>query len=1330
VKEQIAAVRARLDAIAATHDLSGILDEEVTAEARALAAVLAGAEPGDREAAVGRYVLGWLHWYRSVASDGDLRARESDAAAISFLPLFADPLRSPPQLPELLLPQLTYRTIQVATAEDVPADAKIVLWRRVLDATSEQHPEYPGRLAYMSMLLQQRSASSAGMTALADLEEAIRVARAAIARTQQGDPRRPMYRSSLVSMLASLSDLTGRPEPLDEAVQTGRLASAEVRDDDPVRGAILALYGTALLKQAALTGSVASLGELVEVSRAALVSAPGERGSHWSLLGAALQGRFERAGVLADLDEAAGAHREAVTCTAPGDPRRPEALANLSMCLRLRFGQTGETGDLSEAVETGREAVRAAADDAPDRGTCLMSLGLALLARFERFGVIPDLTDAVDLSRAAAEIAGEPAAIRGTRLSNLSVALQTLDEHTGSPGAAAEAVSAGRSALELTSAADISRPGRESNLSIALKGVFSRTGETGALDEAVMLADSAAGSIPRDHPARPFFLSNASSVHLLRFRHAGGEADLGAAIRLGRESVELAPPGIPDKAIYLSNLGGTLQTRAERTGSAADLEAAIQMHRQAIDRTPQDHPDRARRLANLAVALKARAIEAGSGEDLDDAVTAAREASAGMHRDHAGRAAALTNLGSALRERFKRSGEPDDIAGAIQAHNEALAAIGAGRPDRGLYLTNYANALLARGVSAGSRDDLSEAIGMLASASTAPPGDGRPRHDPYRAIFHYDLANALRARADLTGSGQDRLAAIESYTAAVQAQAAPPSIRVAAAGLMAEILHRPDPARQAEVLATAVGLLPRLAGWYLTRGSRQKALSGLSGLIADAAALTLMNNELPRAQRAERALRLIETGRTVISSQLLTIRSDITELRQKDATLARRFAELRDMLDPAHLNAADTMPLDGDAHVDLYELSQEFDVLLTRIRELPGLASFAALPSLRELRHDAAQGPVITFNLSRHRDDALLLTSAGVRAVPLPGPHVGAVTERLSTFYQALTDAGRPGITARVQAEKQLAGILAWLWDAAAGPVLDALGYTHPPAAGPWPRLWWAPGGLLGLLPIHAAGHHDGSGDAVLDRAVSSYTPTIRALRYAREKAAKAASLDSSAPGTTRSLIVAMPTTPAADDEPRPEPLRYAAAEASAVSGHLTSPVVLASPDGDEPGAPLRVTRKAVFDALPDCPVAHFACHGATDPADPSQSRLLLQDHASAPLTVASLAPIRLDRARLAYLSACHTAHQQDTTLLDESIHLASAFQLTGFPHVIATLWQLDDSVAPTVAADFYTYLTVDRILDPDRAAAGLHHVINTLRAKSQYRRVVSAWAAYIHVGA
>jgi tetratricopeptide (TPR) repeat protein len=1330
VDKQLAAVRARLDAIAAIRDLSGVLDEDVTAEARALAEALAGAESGDQRVTVGRYVLGWLHWYRSVVAAGEVSAHESDAAAVNFLPLFADPFRSPPLLPDPLPPQLLYRTMLIAAAEDVPVDARIALVRRVLDATGDQQPEYPGRLAYLSMLLHQRSAAAPGRAGLADLEQAIQVARAAIDATPADDAQRPMYRSSLVSMLTSLSDQAGRPELLDEAVQAGRLAAAEVRDDDPVRGAILALFETALFKQAARSGSIAVLDELVSVSRAALRSASGDRGSHWSLLGAALQARFEQAGVLADLDEAVAAHRDAVACIPPGDARRPEALANLSMCLRVRFGRTAVVADVSEAVERGRGAAGVVADDAADRGTCLMSLGLALLARFDRFGAIPDLTEAVDFSRAAAAIDDEPATVRATRLSNLSLALQTLDERTDTPGAAAQAVAAGRGALALTEAVEISRPGRESNLSIALANLFRRTGAINALDEAVDLAGRAVEGVPPGHPDRPLFLSNASRVRLLRFTHAGVTADLDAAIRLGRESVRTAPPGLPDRAIYLSNLGATLHVRAERTGSTDDLEAAIGVQEEAMDRTPGDHPDRARRLANLAVAMKVRAARTGSGTDLDDAVSAARAAAAAMHPDHADRAAALTNLGSALRERFKRGGSPDDITDSIQAHRQALAAVSEDRPDRSLYLTNYANALQARGVSTGSADDLRAAISTLRRASAAPSDHDRPRDDPYRAIYLYDLGNALRASGELTGSEPDRRAAVESYAAAVEDEAAPPSVRVAAAALMAEILTSPDPARHAGVLAAAVRLLPRLAGWYLTRGDRQTALSGLSGLIADAAALTLMDERLPHTRRAERALGLIEVGRNVISTQLLNIRSDISELARKDAGLARRFLELRDMLDPASTIAATVRTPDGDAHVDLYELSQEFDALLARIRELPGLASFAALPSGQELRRDASQGPVVTFNISRHRDDALLLTTAGVRVVPLPGLRVGAVGERLGLFFQALADAARPDYAARVQAQSRLAEVLGWLWDTAAGPVLDALAYTQRPASGIWPRVWWAPGGLLGLLPVHAAGYHDGSGLAVLDRVISSYTPTIRALRYAREKAASAAAVDRSAPGPARSLIIAMPTTPAAAGHPVPEPLRYAAAEASTVAAHMAGALVLASPDHDDPVAPIRVTRDAVFAGLPDCAIAHFACHGDTDPVDPSLSRLLLQDHATAPLTVASLPAVRLDRARLAYLSACHTAHQQGTALLDEGIHLASAFQLTGFPHVIAALWQLGDSVAVEVADAFYASLTSGQTLDPDRAAAGLHHAVNTIRASSQYGPVVSAWAPYIHVGA
>jgi CHAT domain-containing protein len=106
-----------------------------------------------------------------------------------------------------------------------------------------------------------------------------------------------------------------------------------------------------------------------------------------------------------------------------------------------------------------------------------------------------------------------------------------------------------------------------------------------------------------------------------------------------------------------------------------------------------------------------------------------------------------------------------------------------------------------------------------------------------------------------------------------------------------------------------------------------------------------------------------------------------------------------------------------------------------------------------------------------------------------------------------------------------------------------------------------------------------------------------------------------------------------------------------------------------------------------------------------------------------------LDQARLAYLSACSTALTTDPGLLDEAIHLTSAFQLAGFPHVIGTLWAINDALALTIGEDFYTALAGrDSALDTDQAARALHDAIRS--ARDRYPAAPSLWAAHIHAGA
>ncbi|MFE5710702.1 CHAT domain-containing protein [Streptomyces sp. NPDC056501] len=330
----------------------------------------------------------------------------------------------------------------------------------------------------------------------------------------------------------------------------------------------------------------------------------------------------------------------------------------------------------------------------------------------------------------------------------------------------------------------------------------------------------------------------------------------------------------------------------------------------------------------------------------------------------------------------------------------------------------------------------------------------------------------------------------------------------------------------------------------------------------------------------------------------------------------------------------------------------------------------------------------------------------------LPGLRPDRLAEVTGAFREALRTAVDPDVRGldRVAAQGALHRVLEWLWDVAAAPVLSALGLDAPhTSAAPWPRVWWIAGGPLSQLPLHAAGHHrERSGRTVLDCVVSSHTPTVRALHHARRPRLVP-------PSDARALVVAMPTTP------HQPPLPQAAAEAALLRARLPRAEVLG--DGGS-----RPSRSEVLSSLPGHSIVHFACHALSDPADPSLSRLLLHDHATAPLTVASLAPVDLERAELAYLSACSTASTSAPALLDEGIHLAMAFQLAGFRHVVSTLWEIDDAVALSVVDTFYTALrTESGTLDTDRSAQALHSAVRALRD----RRLAtpSLWASYLHAG-
>ncbi|MFJ9610463.1 CHAT domain-containing protein [Kitasatospora sp. NPDC101176] len=1082
----------------------------------------------------------------------------------------------------------------------------------------------------------------------------------------------------------------------------------------------------------------------VTMLRSVLAATPADRPAHaerLALLAEALRDWGPGPRPLLHTDLAIACFQELTSAAPAHHPDRVTWLTHLGGLLQARGQETGAEADLDAAVRAARQALAEARPGHPGAVTAVWVLGIALASRFEVTKVDADLKEAVGCLRKAADATPPDDPQHAARVSHLGTVLRARYQHAGVPADLEEAVEVGQRAADQSPAEGRDHAAVISTLSRALWARYQLTGVAADLDRAIVLGQQAVDT--GESVDRVVMLSNLGGRFAERAERTGALTDTDAAVEWLRKAVAAAPEDDRDRAGMLSNLGTALFRRFQRAGALADVDEAVTVLREAVAAAAAaaDRTVRAMVLGNLGGALLTRFRRTGVSADLDRGVRALQEA-VNAAGDEPGRAAALANLGSALQTRFERSGARADLDAAVKVAQKAvrLAPAGAGRA---MESSNLANALVMRSQRDGAPEDLDEAvrIGRLAVESL-------PAGHPDRAVLLSNLGGMLSIRFRQSAAPEDLEEATSCHVAAVDA-AVTPLTGVEAGDRAARLLaDRGEYGNAADVAEEAVLRLPQVAPRRLERGDQQHAVAQVAGLAGRAAALALAAPGGTPPERARRALRLLETGRAVLLSQALETRGDLTELRDRHPGLATRYVELRDQLDmpadtmtPVRLRseAADQGPSRRGPVRDRHRAAGDFAALLAEIRALDDFTGFARPPAEAELVAEAAEGPVVVFNISGYRSDALLVTTEGIDSIALPGLTLRAVTDRVNAFRNALHTLTVGGEEAeQLAAQQTLVTVLQWLWDTATGPVLGALGlHGRGDTEEAWPRVWWVPGGLLGLLPLHASGHHDDPPGTphrrtVMDRVVSSYTPTVRALRHARERARTAASSPAA-----RNLIVAMPTTPGLPDHGR---LHYVEDEVAVLRERLPDAVLLREPEpGDGPAhrEPSVPTRARVLDQLPDCAIAHFSCHGSSDPADPSRSLLLLHDHAEAPLTVGRLASVALDGARLAYLSACRTAAIDTSELLDEAIHLTSAFQLAGFPHVIGTLWEIDDQMAVTVARLFYAGLGADGARpDPDRSARALHRAVRRVRdghglpAPLTFNDSPWLWAAYLHAGA
>jgi tetratricopeptide (TPR) repeat protein len=824
------------------------------------------------------------------------------------------------------------------------------------------------------------------------------------------------------------------------------------------------------------------------------------------------------------------------------------------------------------------------------------------------------------------------------------------------------------------------------------------------------LIDSAGRSgIKEEQSDGSLFAEGVRSYNI--YMQSGELEEIDNAIKFTKAGLQLTEQSDWNYAGYLSNIATFLGVRFERSGEMKDLEEAINTARQAVESTPSSHPNLAARLSNLGSWLGRRFERSREMKDLEEAINTARQAVESTPSGYPNLAACLNNIGSWLGRRFERSGEMKDLEEAINTARQAVESTPSGHPNLATCLNNLGNSLGRRFERSGEMKDLEEAINTARQAV-----ESTPSGHPNLAARLNNLGSWLGRRFERSGEMKDLEEMTNCYQGAFECTSAVPLERVKAAARCLNklaVLHKTHEAIQ--LGREALELLPIVNNRSLDRSDQQFALSGFAGIASDLCALLLSEGCI------HEAVERLEQGRATIISRLLDDRSDVSGLYQEHSKLAEHYQSLIAEVN-APFGSTENKITTNAMVMRRRKATTELEACLRDIRATLGHEKFLLGQTVAEMQEDMSEGYVAIVNISQIRSDAVVMTRNSLQAISLPELRVNDARRWLGTDWIV----GRR--SEQRQKNDMFLRYLAWLWHVCVKDTLDRVSALCKGQGPTLPRVWWIGCGLASSMPFHAAGvHAHGCLENALSRVTSSYTPSVKALGHSRSQTKYAWS---DQPVEDQMLITLMPTTPkGANDKEDLRALTGVPKEGEKIlkiiSSHVST-IVCTTPDAT-----------SVLSQLETCRMAHFACHGMTNPTDPSSSGFVLQRLASDGtleqdhLSVSRISHLRLKHAQIAYLSACSTAENKAARLRDEVIHIVSGFQVAGFPHVIGSLWPAGDDECVEVASGFYSSLFRHEgvpELESRWVALALQEAVMVVRAEDMDMPL--NWAQFVHFGA
>ncbi|PNP78635.1 hypothetical protein FNYG_07981 [Fusarium nygamai] len=951
---------------------------------------------------------------------------------------------------------------------------------------------------------------------------------------------------------------------------------------------------------------------------------------------------------------------------------------------------------LEQAITYYRKALEAPNNEGEMHGAVLLNLANCLMDRAEREdsaeNASRDINEAIQNGQSAIVALGRNTVC----LSDVSTMFLTRFEKRGEFNDLDEATKLSKEALDNTSPEDMSISSRQSNFAQCLRYQFQRTGGLDYLQRAIkLLTEAKESSSSITNLTRAKILGNLSMALNLRYESLGTKSDLLDAIRISSAALEtdgLETEGLVYPVI-LSNLASYHQSYHQAFPDNNSIDSAISLAELAVEALKDNPMQWSRCLYNLATMLddKSKATSGISQTARDELVEKAigylEQSTAVQNLDQSLLAMQNDFWSRLLHEKYQRLGSQnqDLLDAAISKATAAVQASSELQDNRGDFLVQLADLHQSKFEKCGIEQSFVDALQALEECSNM---------------------QAARTLTRITSCHRAALLCITKK-------------------------QFDEAARFAEI---GVNMMPNLVYCALEKDSQLQALQNISGLSNLAAALALEAGATPG-----KAMELLEAGRGIVAKRSTDFAQglDSSKLDDRGRQLLETYRQLKRKIEAPMSSEflGDEYP---SAFTDITSGRLEDAGCATNIEEqLKTTYGFDVNPRLTDncIVEIASTSPIVAFVLTDFRSSALIATGSGIQMLELPDLKLHECAEYYATMQMPVKDALRSlEFENLFEVNENLKGLLVWLWDVAVLPVLKHLGCYSSEAPLPTTqltRIHWLTSNIMGLMPLHAAGHHDeDSTDNAISHVMSSYTTTILSLSHSIRVME---SLTLSKPlSQSKMAIIGMTKTPGSWPD------------FDKVPGHLQAVRQFIT---DENNTTYRenCTCSDALDALCESQMAHIVCHGISQ-RDPSNSSLILcrKEHSQSsqeselvedPLSVRQIASRGSRNSYLAYLAACQTADKIATGVLEENIHIVGAFQLFGYANAIGTLWEVEEKASVIFATEFYASLArrvqmcsqSNGHYPADIVAAAFHDAMIFLRLQDP--EYVITWGPMVHFG-